>query len=496
MTKVERTGRGVRRAAQLALLCVVLALGLACPALADPFTELPLRHWSFDSLGLLVAPGLVSESALSSYRSRPGVMRFELALLVAQAVQTMDRASGGQTRPLTAAEHQALRRLAAEFAPELELLGVRSGSLVSPEALSLPTSAPGPFVDLETLARLASQPEGSPAARVVAEDALPATVAIASPKSPVPLAPLPEQALSRQGEGPFPGQVTTEKRPTFGAVPSPKPVLSVSAAVQPGEMRLPAPGLNLSVSPTVQVSGSLAPGGSLPGSGDVRVEAKVNVAGVEVGANVRNVQPGSTGTNAGLKVGVLSASQGYGLTLKLGQVAVTTGVTQVKKDLANIEQRRSFEVGYSLGQTAVVRAGYQLVDVDTVSPTKQPSRAATSLGVDVNLTPSAALSAGMTLEGTDFGGAAGGVAGRWGTAGVELRLPWKVFLTAGYEFYQPSGPAADTGSQSATTLGVGYNFATNATLLVGYRLIDFGPAVADGDQTRQHNLTAGVSLSF
>jgi hypothetical protein len=527
------------------LLGFALAVGLASPVRADPFAELPLRHWSLDTLALLVPPGLVSEPALAAYRARPGVMRFEVALLIAQAFRTLEgpavppsplldqllaayRATtpDGRGRPLTAAETQAVRRLTAEFAPELELLGVATGPLSAAEALALPSPAGGPFVDLETLAKLkdgggvpasvppsaaappelpvAVAPPPAPvavAASAVAEvaplaPAIPGPLARVSPRvSPPPLS-LAAQVLSRQEEGPFPSQVTAEPQPALGSAASPQPVLSVNAAVKPGEARLPVPGLNLNVTPTVLVSGAVTPGEPARSrSGAVQVDAKVNVAGVEVGANVKNVRPAEQSSDpAGAKVGVLPESQGYGLSLKLGQVAMATGFTQVKKDSVKVEERRSVEVDYAIGRSAVVRAGYQLVDLDAVAPGQ--SRTDASFGVNVHLTPQATLSAGMTLEGLQSMLPTSPAEARRATAGVELRLPWKTFLTASYESYQPAKETAVSHAQSATTLGVGYNFATNATLLVGYRLIDFGAVGQNPDPTRQHNLTAGVSLNF
>ncbi|MDI6869828.1 MAG: hypothetical protein QME79_00480 [Bacillota bacterium] len=540
----RKAGEVRRTAALTAVLCIALSLGLAFPALADPFAEVPLRHWSFDSLALLVPAGLVSEPALSTYRSRPGVMRFEVALLVAQAVRTLEGAnpplssqldrllaayrvagSSGRERPLAASETQAVRRLVAEFAPELELLGVVIGPLGAAEPLSLPSSASGPFVDLETLAALAeggsadsavsaaALPPPSPAAVAAAVPSpgfvpplaavIPGKAGAVTPEVALPPAVLPEAALSRQGsEGPFPGQVAAERQPVYGSVPSPKPVLAVNAAVQPGETRLPVPKLSLSVTPTVQVTGSVAPAEQArPAPGAVQVEARVNVAGVEVGANVKSVQPADPSINPALaqalKVGLVPEAQGYGLSLKLGQVAVTTGFAQVKQGASHtVEQHHSLEVGYAIGEAAVVRAGYQLVDLDAIATTKPRTDA--SLGVNVNLGRSATVSAGMTLEGLEPGLPAGSAEGQRATAGVELRLPWNAFLTAGYEFYRPAKETSVQTSvrpQSAATLGVGYNFAANATLLVGYRLIDFSPS-ATADQIRQQNLTAGVSLSF
>lgn len=518
-----RWGRLAGAAALALTLALFISATLTLPVLADPFSELPVRHWSFDSLALLVPPGLVSPSTLSGYHSRPGVMRFEVGLLVAQAVRTLqagDPASasdldrllssyrtpadrGGQSRPLSAAEVQSLRRLLGEFGPELELVGLGTVDLAA-EPLALPQSASGPFVDLDDLA--AGDSASSMATRLVPEP--PAALAVASPAPGVlpsgplpgqvtreattentpPAMSLPDAALTRQGDGPFPSTVVTGKQVAYGSGPAAKPTLAVSAAVEPGEARLPVPKLNLNVTPAVRVTGSLGAAEPNRQAGSVEVEATVSVAGVEVGANVRNVQAANPGVDPALKVGVVPDTQGYGLSLRLGQVAVSTDYSQTRQDLSGIEKRRSLELGYSFGDKAVLKAGYQLVDLDAIKP-----RADAVLGVNLNLNPTTTVSAGMTLEGIQNTIPVGSTEGQRASAGVELRLPWKAFLTAGYEFYRPTDTSRST--QSAATVGVGYNFSANATLLVGYRLIDFSSTRAT-ETSRQQNLTAGVSLNF
>lgn len=603
----DRAGSLARRACLLlpAALGLLLLATLPLPALADPFAELPLRHWSFDALAELVPSGLVNGPTVAAYRVRQGVMRFEAALLVAQAVRALealrpgevvdlDRLVGARTgtsdnpHRLTAGEVAALRRLVGEFAAELEVLEVQvSGAAPSPGPLALPAPAQGPFVDLDTLTRLAEAGEpleipapvaaqaggtvepvapgaslsaaASAAASAAgpAADAAPAAgpvfpaaigaeaplVTVASAMAaagPIPgvissedgdlervleraltggggIVPaglpevaLPQGALTRPGEaGPFSGQVAAERQLTYGSMVAVKPVLALDAALQTGEARLPWPARNVSVSPTVRVSSSVAqPGPEREGAGAVEVEAAVNLSGVEVGASVKKVQgltpPVDDKLASALRVGLTPASQGYGVNVRLGQVAVSTGVDQVRKDEESLETRRSLEVGYALGSKAVVRAGYHLVDLDAVGGS-QPvtegasgsrSRTDASLGVDVNLSRIATVSAGLTVEGMQGLTPGGAVEGQRATAGVELRLPWNAFVTAGYEFYNPANQTPERRSQSAATVGVGYNFASNATLLVGYRLIDFDAGEPSEVASPQQNLMAGVSLNF
>lgn len=564
----RRAGRCVRPAV-LAVLFGLLALVVAPPALANPFTELPAGHWAFDVLESLVGPGLISSQDLLDHRSREPVMRFELALLVSEVVKTLNHKDPagepvmletlltsyrvglpGKARPLSQGEETAVRRLVAEFLPELEVLGVTMAETApfeeptpGPEPLYL-DSASGPFVDLDQLlpgpvavasapvkpvdiapvaAEVAESPQpaktpepeqsmvvtvpeeplaaavpGQVSAVTAPDPALPAMVAgdpgvVVAPTDAVPLL---ADALTRQGPGALPGRVDVDTQSTYAAVPLSKPVLAVDAAVQVNETRLPVPGVKVSVAPSVRVTSEVAPGGgAYSPAGSVQVQATVEIAGVEMGASVKNVQALESGTaeDLDLRVGAVPEQRGVGLSLRLGQVALMTDFSKIRKVEGDTERRRSFGLGYSLGSTAVLRADYQLVDLDDIGATKP--RADASVGVNVNVTRVASVSAGMTLEGmrSDL---PGGLEGQRTTAGVELRLPWNTFATAGLELYRPSVETAEVPSQSAATVGLGYNFAPNGTLLVGYRLIDFGTPGDPAEKSRQQSLTAGVSLSF
>jgi opacity protein-like surface antigen len=240
----------------------------------------------------------------------------------------------------------------------------------------------------------------------------------------------------------------------------------------------------------------MAPSGATnPQAGSVQVQATVQIAGVEMGASVKNVQAFGSSSEENLpslKVGAVPDQSGIGLSLRLGQVALNTDFSEVRKDEGNTERRRSFGLGYSLGSTATLHADYQLVDLDAIGGSKPRTDA--SVGVNVNVTRVASVSAGMTLEGM-HSGLPSGSEGQRTTAGVELRLPWNTFATAGFEVYHPSQDNTEVPSQSAATVGLGYNFAPNGTLLVGYRLIDFG-SDESVEKLRQQSLTAGVSLNF
>ncbi|HHW14309.1 MAG TPA: hypothetical protein GXX28_05165 [Firmicutes bacterium] len=528
------------------MLTGVLSTVFCLPVLAEPFSELPAGHWSFKALDALVAPGLVSASALESYRSRPGVMRFEVALLVARALQSAKPS-------LTAEQTQALQRLAAEFAPELEILGVQTPADEPAVALDLPASAGGPFVDLDVLlalesgeregtrptAPLAARPSPSSPAEMAAAAATPSVLPL--PVLSVPgergaladvrpaQVPLPEATFGSAGSGEAPaGRVETAQKPLQASVPKPQ-VWSVEAQVEGEKARLPLSKWGLDLTTALKVQGALAsdPAKGVDGPGSVQVEAGVNVGGVALGANVRSnerVAPSpSLAANPELQVGVTPATKAAGVSLRVGPVGFSSGVAEVTKpgtegstDGVKVERRRQFDLEYTFGRATQIHAGYRLVDLDAIGGTEsQPNtgpdsaspgkpRTDASVGVNVNFSETAKLSASLTLEGLRSWWPTDGVEGQRANAGVELRLPWRTFLKAGYEYYRPTEQSASTPSQSATTLGVGYNFADNATLLLGYQLIDFGaqdaassePTQPAQTQALQHSLTAGVSFRF
>ena len=101
------------------VLVLVLVLAFSFTALANPFVDVPLNHWAYDSVQSLAAKGVIVGFPDGTFAGANSLTRYEFAEATAKAlayVEGMDFA---------AAEDLAiLEKLAIEFADELASLGV------------------------------------------------------------------------------------------------------------------------------------------------------------------------------------------------------------------------------------------------------------------------------------------------------------------------------------------------------------------------------------
>ncbi len=105
-------------------LVLVLVLAFTLTALANPFVDVPLNHWAYDSVQSLAAKGVIVGFPDGTFGGAKSLTRYEFAEATAKAlayVEGMDFA---------AAEDVAiLEKLAIEFADELASLGVTVADL-------------------------------------------------------------------------------------------------------------------------------------------------------------------------------------------------------------------------------------------------------------------------------------------------------------------------------------------------------------------------------
>ena len=86
-------------------------------AAANPFSDVPRDHWAYDAVTQLAADGVVEGYGDGTYRGDRNITRYEMAQMVAKAM-----AKGGN---VPVSDKALIDRLAAEFADELNNLGVR-----------------------------------------------------------------------------------------------------------------------------------------------------------------------------------------------------------------------------------------------------------------------------------------------------------------------------------------------------------------------------------
>ena len=103
-------------------LATALVVGAASTtfAAANPFSDVPRDHWAYDAVTQLAADGVVEGYGDGTFRGDRNITRYEMAQMVAKAMAKGD---------LSASDRALVDRLAAEFADELNNLGVRVSNL-------------------------------------------------------------------------------------------------------------------------------------------------------------------------------------------------------------------------------------------------------------------------------------------------------------------------------------------------------------------------------
>ena len=96
------------------VLAMAMALGVTASAYAaNPFSDVPAGHWAYDSINKLAAAGVIEGYGDSTFGGDKLMTRYEMAQIVAKAM----------------AKGANVDKLAAEFADELDKLGVRVANL-------------------------------------------------------------------------------------------------------------------------------------------------------------------------------------------------------------------------------------------------------------------------------------------------------------------------------------------------------------------------------
>lgn len=96
------------------LLAMTIAMGITASAYAaNPFSDVPAGHWAYDAVNKLAAEGVVEGYPGGTYGGDRLMTRYEMAQIVAKAM----------------AKGANVDKLAAEFAGELDSLGVRVANL-------------------------------------------------------------------------------------------------------------------------------------------------------------------------------------------------------------------------------------------------------------------------------------------------------------------------------------------------------------------------------
>ena len=89
-------------------------------AAANPFSDVPADSWAYDAVSTLAADGVIDGYTDGTYKGQNTMTRYEMAQIVARAMAKTD---------VDKADKALVDKLAAEFAEELDNLGVRVADL-------------------------------------------------------------------------------------------------------------------------------------------------------------------------------------------------------------------------------------------------------------------------------------------------------------------------------------------------------------------------------
>lgn len=106
-----------------AAITTALVVGVASTtfAAANPFVDVPAKHWAYDAVTKLAQAGIVDGYGDGTFRGDKTITRYEMAQIVAKAMTKSDKAD--------ATQKAAIDKLAVEFSAELNNLGVRVAKL-------------------------------------------------------------------------------------------------------------------------------------------------------------------------------------------------------------------------------------------------------------------------------------------------------------------------------------------------------------------------------
>ncbi len=469
---------------------------------ANPFDEVPTGNWSYRALETLSTTGILPDLAPGTYVP-PGssvgyraITRLETAILTARFVvrlselgqvragevlihPTGEAAEGelvkivtsynavnSEKRPLTLTEISALERLVREYAGELAILGEKFPLIAGAGLYKLKASA----ADVLALKRDGSVRErmekGAPqnvsgfrdiGFKDIDEIDTEASVTLLPAADPPPLFQSSNTGIERLapaglapkvwldggtmgfqgGQGILPRDLLLDAFLGLQAGSFGRPLATVKGQYWLGE--------KLAV--TGEFSGDVK--AAPPNSGAIKVGAAVKVGEVEVGAGLKNT-PGDK-----------KSPVGYNISFKFGKVAVSTGIDNlhfVDSDAVSAASKDAAPGKDAVSGKTLI-SGKALISLDLRLPKDQKVRAGLSM-------EKPALNTNSTGAGNPPDGAGG---------------------------TKPA--AAPPLAPTTTTLGLGYDFSPNSSLLLYYKLITI-PGMTDLDKELSNMAGAELSIQF
>jgi hypothetical protein len=110
------------RKSMVCALAAIMAAGSfqVAAAAANPFSDVPQDHWAYDAVAQLAKDGVIDGYGDGTYQGEHNITRYEMAQMVAKAMAKTN---------VSSTDKAMIDKLSAEFADELNNLGVRVANL-------------------------------------------------------------------------------------------------------------------------------------------------------------------------------------------------------------------------------------------------------------------------------------------------------------------------------------------------------------------------------
>ncbi|MDR3561832.1 MAG: S-layer homology domain-containing protein [Negativicutes bacterium] len=102
-------------------IATALTVAFAVPAFANPFNDVPAKHWAYDAVNKLAQAGIVDGYGDGTFRGDKTLTRYEMAQIVAKA---MNKSVNSEQKAL-------IDKLSHEYAEELNGMGVKVAGMQS-----------------------------------------------------------------------------------------------------------------------------------------------------------------------------------------------------------------------------------------------------------------------------------------------------------------------------------------------------------------------------
>lgn len=103
-----------KRMLKVAVTTAMVA-SIAVPAFANPFSDVPAKHWAYDAVTKLSQAGIVDGYSDGTFKGDKTITRYEMAQIVGKAM----------TKTMNTDQKATVERLKKEFAVELNTMGVK-----------------------------------------------------------------------------------------------------------------------------------------------------------------------------------------------------------------------------------------------------------------------------------------------------------------------------------------------------------------------------------